>query len=311
MSRYGKIESGFWHSPKVRKLSEHGKFLLLYLFSCPHGNAIGCFVLPVGYVSADLGWSDETVTQTLSELFQKGLIERDEATFLTRVLGWWGHNSIENANVAKHVCKEILSLPNCEVRQRLIETILNLPELHETVMQTLSEGLPKPFRNQEPNLTLQEPILLPVEKATGEKPAAKSGRRKTKTPLPEPWVTSEDNRAKAKKLGFSNSEIDIQAEMFCNHAKVNDRRCVDWVAAERNWFIKAAEFAKKKPAADGAPDAGIEWPKLVAFFKKGGAWPRFAGPQPGFSGCRVPPEILREHGYLPRDAPGELKLVSV
>ena len=157
MSRYGKIESGFWHNPKVRGLSEEAKFLLLYLLSCPHGNAAGCFVLPDGYVAADLSWPIETVSERFAELFGKGLAERDEGSFLLRIIGWWGHNNIENANVAKHVAKEIQSLPNCPVKQRLIDHLLTLETIHQTVRQTLSERLGKPVRNQEHNPTQPEP----------------------------------------------------------------------------------------------------------------------------------------------------------
>lgn len=157
MSRYGKIESGFWRNQKVRALSERARLLLAYLFSCPHSNASGCFVLPDGYIAADLMWPSETVTKTLSELFRNGFAERDTGTDLLRVIGWFGHNAIENENVAKRVVKDVMALPNCEVRQRLIDELKTLPSAHQTVQQTLLKGLPEPSRNQEPNLTEQEP----------------------------------------------------------------------------------------------------------------------------------------------------------
>lgn len=159
MSRYGKIESGFWHNPKVRALSERGRLLLAYMFSCPHGNSCGCFVLPDGYVATDMGWPIETVTQTISELFDNGFLERDEPSNLIRIVGWWGHNGIANPKVAQFVAKEVAALPNCLVRQHLIENLLSLTRLHEKVIETLSERLPKPFRNQEHNNTIQEPNI--------------------------------------------------------------------------------------------------------------------------------------------------------
>lgn len=170
MSRYGKIESGFWHSPKVKQLTERGRFLLLYLLSCPHGNAAGCFVLPDGYIASDVGWLAETVRETLSELLNKGLVQRDDATNLTRITGWWGHNAIENPNVAKHITKEILGLPNCDVRQAHIDDLLARTDLHETVIQTLSKGLGKPSRNQ--NIT-QQNITQPNKAASPAKVNAK------------------------------------------------------------------------------------------------------------------------------------------
>src|SRR6185437_7416304 len=59
MTRYGKVETGFWHSKKIRRLSQNATFLMLYLLSCPHSNAVGCFVLLDGYVAADVRWSPE------------------------------------------------------------------------------------------------------------------------------------------------------------------------------------------------------------------------------------------------------------
>src|SRR4051812_12263604 len=123
MTRYGKIETGFWHSPKVKALSDQGKFLLLYLLSCPHGNLVGCFPLHDGYIAADMGWPIERVCQTLSEVFSAGLAERDPQTMILRIIGWWGHNTLENPKVAKHAIKVIDALPNCVVKQRLIASL--------------------------------------------------------------------------------------------------------------------------------------------------------------------------------------------
>lgn len=152
MSRYGRIESGFWHSRKVKKLSEGGRFLLLYLLSCPHGNMTGCFVLPVGYVSSDLGWTSDRVESAFADLGENGLAERDGETSLIRICGWWGHNPIDNGNQAKAVVREALLLPDCAIKANLIASILAIDGAHPTVMETLSKGLGKgfgkPFRNQ-------------------------------------------------------------------------------------------------------------------------------------------------------------------
>jgi hypothetical protein len=46
---------------------------------------------------------------------------------------------------------------------------------------------------------------------------------------------------------------------------------------------------------------GLVWPdwgEVVAGFKAGNVtWNRALGPQPGQPGCKVPAEVLREHGY--------------
>ena len=104
MARYGKIETGFWHSSKIRQLSEKTKFLTLYLLSCPHGNAVGCFVLHDGYISADLGWSADTVAHCIEELVDKKVIRarsRDLALAHSGLVGPQQHRERERCE-ARH-----------------------------------------------------------------------------------------------------------------------------------------------------------------------------------------------------------------
>lgn len=297
MSRYGKIESGFWHSPKVRKLSERGKFLLLYLFSCPHGNAVGCFVAHDGYIATDLGWSLETVSETLSELFEKGFSERDEGSFLLRIVGWWGHNPIDNPNVAKFVAKEIASLPNCQVKQRLIEDVLNFDGWGEKVKQTLSERLGKPFRNQEHNNTIQEQFIDCAQESAPDKPDRKKGSR-----IAPDWKPSGEDRGFTRSLGFRESEIDRIASSYRDYwiAKPGQAGVkLDWSATWRNWCRKEAERVGRKPiTASGVTQDQIDWEREVLNFRNGSRWPfRTLGPEPGYGGCKAPRDVLEKHGF--------------
>lgn len=161
MRKYGKIETGYWQNPKVRKMGDAARTMLLYLLTCPHGNSAGCFILPLAYMSHDLTWDMDRVTQTVSELLQNGFIRVDDNTNMILITGWWGHNVIENRNVAKNVCAAIQALPNCQLKQEVIDNLLSLPHLHETVTQTVSELLDKPFRNPEPSQSLAEPEPKP------------------------------------------------------------------------------------------------------------------------------------------------------
>jgi len=140
MRLFGKIETGFWRNPKVNRLSDHAKLLLAYLFSCPHGNGIGCFVLPQGYIAVDLGWDPEVVAERLSELLQNGFATVDEPTNLIRIIGWWGHNSIDNPNMAKYVVGAVKSLPNCQLKQEIVAGLNQIPNLGPKVKDILSKG---------------------------------------------------------------------------------------------------------------------------------------------------------------------------
>jgi len=154
MRSYGKVESAFWQNPKVRKLTEAARLLLLYIYSTPHGNSVGCFVLPNGYIMEDIGWSLERVSQHVQELVTNGFIERSES--LLRIVGWFNHNTIENANVAKAAAKAIRLIPNCQIKHNLINDISKSGLTHmEQYINEFRNALPKQsvdgFRTPEPD----------------------------------------------------------------------------------------------------------------------------------------------------------------
>lgn len=158
MRAYGKIESGFWQNQKVRPLGRDAKLLLLYLYSCPHGNSVGCFILPAGYIIADLDMPAERVSELVSELVSKGFIERDEASGLTRIVGWFGHNTIENGNVAKAAMRAVEQLPDCVPKTNLLKDLNSFGnKFINPLLNGLANALANEFRNPEPSLARAEP----------------------------------------------------------------------------------------------------------------------------------------------------------
>src|SRR5262249_10235738 len=79
------------------------------------------------------------------------------------------------------------------------------------------------------------------------------GRKKPRTAISDVWSPNVASVDKAERLGFVPREISVEDEKFRNHAKQNDRRCVDWDAAFDNWMINAAEFLNRKPPQSAGP----------------------------------------------------------
>lgn len=156
MARWGIVERGFWRNSYVRALSDDAKLLLLYLFTGPHGNAAGCFVLASAYVAADLKWSVEKVEERFAELLLKPFLERDADTDLVLLLGWWGHNPISNPNTAKNIVETIGALPDCEVKRHCINNLKSFGNGYKGVRQTVAELLAQPFANTYPTLPYQD-----------------------------------------------------------------------------------------------------------------------------------------------------------
>lgn len=96
---------------------------------------------------------------------------------------------------------------------------------------------------------------VPRADATRASADDRKSRKRPSAPLPSPYPIPPQIETFAAERGFTTSEKAREHERFCNHAQQNDRRCVDWIAAERNWFIGAAERAGKAPPVEAAKAA--------------------------------------------------------
>jgi hypothetical protein len=83
--------------------------------------------------------------------------------------------------------------------------------------------------------------------ASPPRAVSEKSRKSRSTPLPDDYALPEKVTAFGATLGLSGSEMGREHQRFCNHAKQNDRRCVDWIAAERNWMIGSADRLGKSP----------------------------------------------------------------
>jgi hypothetical protein len=111
MRDYGKIYSAIWSSPDFLSFSDDSKLLVFYLLTSTHTTMTGAFRLPDGYLSADLGWTNERVNKGLSELFAKGFCNRCETTkwlWICKYLRW---NPPENPNQWKAITKQADQVP--------------------------------------------------------------------------------------------------------------------------------------------------------------------------------------------------------
>ena len=135
------------------------------------------------------------------------------------------------------------------------------------------------------------------EGASAPKPAKKDRRRATQ--IPEAMTA---NRAAQEAAGLSVAEGDREFTKFRNHALERGRTCVDWAAAERNWYLKAAEFLGRKPQAPSEIAPQIDWRKRMEFWAKSPvhdrSWFQKWGPAPDQAGCEVPRVLLIEFGAV-------------
>lgn len=181
MRDYGKVHTTFWSSSTMRKLSEDGRMLALYLLTSPHSTIAGVYRLPDGYVCEDLQWPSERVAKGFGELLANGFANRCETTkwvWICKHLEW---NALENPNQRKSAAKVAYSIPaECAWKldyMRVCGELLGIdPSQFGNPCGTVTEGLPNQEQEQEqkqdkePNGSVGS-ADLPGDKKTSEEGA--------------------------------------------------------------------------------------------------------------------------------------------
>lgn len=202
MREYGQIQTCFWTDPDIQALNDQDKLLATYLLTGPHSNGIGCYRLPDGYILADLGWSQETVSKAfrnLSEMVPKGFAYRCMGSFFVVIPSFLKWNPIANANVAAARAKEFDTIP---------EKFTYYGMLCDSMLK-YGKHFGEPFRNRLETLSKQNPTQpYPTQPRTREEnnPCASVAKTATdagvsKIPFSDFWerYPRKTDRTKAEK----------------------------------------------------------------------------------------------------------------
>lgn len=86
--------------------------------------------------------------------------------------------------------------------------------------------------------------------------------------------------------------VEVVRELLARKPDIGNLAYFDSALAERhaNQPLSPSERAKV--------EAEIDFDKVASMFKKGGPWSKYAGPEPGQTGCKCPPDILQKHGLI-------------
>ena len=145
MAEYGKIFKKLWRNAKFRKLSDQGKLLCCYIFSCPHCNSIGLYSLDKYYICADLEWLPKRLDKPFRELLDQRFISYDNKLSVILVHEWFKYNSIQNDNQYKKAEAEFSDVPQSHIFQEFKRLLERLPEgLHKRLLKPLGKRLPNP-----------------------------------------------------------------------------------------------------------------------------------------------------------------------
>ena len=93
MRDFSKISPALWHSKRFNNLpSDDGRYLYLYLLTNEHQTSAGCYRLPDGYATNDLGWELSRYVSARQELVAADLILFDESESVVMITRWFQHN---------------------------------------------------------------------------------------------------------------------------------------------------------------------------------------------------------------------------
>lgn len=240
MREYGQVQSAFWQSTDAQAFSDGGKLLALYLLTGPHANGIGCYWLPNGYITADLGWVANDVDGAFAELSGNGLgngscngfaYRFEGVVFIPKFLKW---NKIANPNVASARFAEFDALSNTESKRRVARAMLEFCHhwnaVQKQVLETVAQTVTPTVCQTEPNPTQPYPT---------KRESVASANRGTR--LPADWKPS-DAEIEWAKQERPSIDVQLEAAKFADywHGVAGAKGVkLDWSGTWRNWIRRA------------------------------------------------------------------------
>ena len=113
MRHFNKVSPTLWQSRRFQGLpSDDGRFLLLYLLTCPHNNSAGCFWLPDGYACHDLGWEKDRYEEALESLIDAEMVDHDSENQVVLIERWFRHNPSMNRSHYKGIVGQLEKVPS-------------------------------------------------------------------------------------------------------------------------------------------------------------------------------------------------------
>lgn len=147
--------------------------------------------------------------------------------------------------------------------------------------------------------------------------SSKEDNRKRGARLPQSWSPSEIDRTFAKQLGWSDAQIDSEADNFRDYwiaRPGSGGTKLDWPATWRKW-ARSSKTKPANPVAGPQPASGpVDWDTVCRLWKKNRFWSKHApGSDPDSPACQCPPEILVKHGIplVSHDPPQQIPRLRI
>lgn len=142
MARYRKIDTRTWNDQKFNELSDDAKLIFFLLMTHPYLTPLGAMRATIAGLASELGWSIEKFTQGFDECISKGMVKSDNAASFISLPNFLKYNKPESPNVVQSWQQYLDLLPECSLKNDLIQTIENFVS---SLSSPFQEALPKVF----------------------------------------------------------------------------------------------------------------------------------------------------------------------
>lgn len=124
MRDFCKVSPTVWRSKKFRGLPNmECRHVYLYLLTCPHANASGCFDIHPLYAAADTGLSEEQFRNCINTLSNAGLVEWDDAENTVLIGNWVEFNGPQNPKHALGILSQLAQASSEELRSKAFQEL--------------------------------------------------------------------------------------------------------------------------------------------------------------------------------------------
>lgn len=129
MRTFGILPTEFWKDEQLQSLPVPTRLIAAYLYSSPHTNSIGCFRLPLSYISEDLHIQQRFVVKAVKELTAILFLQFDPPSkyfAITDFISARAKKWLANPNNYIAATRELEEIPDSvpfksEIRRQLIE----------------------------------------------------------------------------------------------------------------------------------------------------------------------------------------------
>jgi hypothetical protein len=214
--RYGPytcVYRSIWDEPAFWELSYDAKLVLLYVWTAPMGNGIGCFKAGMGAMSEEFRMEQARYISAFKECLRSNFYEYDDYSMVVLIPKYFKRNSPRNSNGLSGMSKDFIKIPDCELKLKCWEIVSKwVEDKTDNFKKVFENCFPKPviktsaFVNEGINETVNQFINEPVNEGIN--------LDKSPCPSPSPRQLLPNGNKKEKSKPKKNSPYSPSFEAF-------------------------------------------------------------------------------------------------